>query len=86
MKLATFLARGHHEPLAGTVLDDTAVAFTDGRQVVDVLAGRGSAAADGEAWPLAEVTLLAPVPEPGTMILTAAGLAAAASHRHTPLS
>jgi acylpyruvate hydrolase len=67
VKLATFLARGHHEPLAGTVLDDTAVAFTDGRQVVDVLAGRGSAAADGEAWPLAEVTLLAPVPEPGTI-------------------
>ena len=67
MKLATFLAPGHDEPLAGQVLDDSVVAFADGRPVVDVLAAGRSTAAGGESWPLSEVTLLAPVPEPGTV-------------------
>ena len=67
MKLATFLAPGHDEPLAGQVLDDSVVAFADGRRVLDVLAAGRSTAADGESWPLAEITLLAPVPEPGTV-------------------
>jgi len=67
VKLATFLAPGHDEPLAGQVLDDSVVAFADGRRVLDVLAAGRSTAADGESWPLAEITLLAPVPEPGTV-------------------
>jgi acylpyruvate hydrolase len=53
--------------LAGEVVDDSMVAFADGRRVVDVLAAGRSPAADGESWPLSEVTLLAPVPEPGTV-------------------
>jgi acylpyruvate hydrolase len=67
VKLATFLAPGHDQPLAGAVVDDSVVAFADGRRVVDVLAAGQSPAADGESWPLSEVTLLAPVPEPGTV-------------------
>jgi acylpyruvate hydrolase len=67
VKLATFLAPGHDQPLAGEVVDDSVVAFADGRRVVDVLAAGHSPAADGESWPLSEVTLLAPVPEPGTV-------------------
>jgi acylpyruvate hydrolase len=67
VKLATFLAPGHPQPLAGEVVDDSMVAFADGRRVVDVLAAGRSPAADGESWPLSEVTLLAPVPEPGTV-------------------
>jgi acylpyruvate hydrolase len=67
VKLATFLAPGHDQPLAGQVLDDSVVTFADGRGVIDVLAAGRSAAADGESWPLSEITLLAPVPEPGTV-------------------
>jgi 2-keto-4-pentenoate hydratase/2-oxohepta-3-ene-1,7-dioic acid hydratase in catechol pathway len=66
MKLATFRAPGRSQPLAGEVLDDRVVAFDGGVGVVDVLAGatpsRGS-----ESWGLSEVTLLAPVPRPGTI-------------------
>jgi acylpyruvate hydrolase len=67
VKLATFLAPGHDQPLAGEVVDDSVVAFADGRRVVDVLAAGRSSAADGETWPLSEISLLAPVPEPGTI-------------------
>jgi acylpyruvate hydrolase len=67
VKLATFLAPGHNQPLAGEVVDDSVVAFADGRRVVDILAAGQSTAADGETWPLSEITLLAPVPEPGTV-------------------
>jgi acylpyruvate hydrolase len=66
MKLATFRAPGRTQPLAGEVLDDRVVAFDGGVGVTDVLAGaalsRGS-----ESWGLSEVTLLAPVPRPGTI-------------------
>src|SRR5437764_7430423 len=66
MKLATFRAPGRSQPLAGEVLDDRVVAFEGGLGVTDVLAGaapsRGS-----ESWGLSEVTLLAPVPRPGTI-------------------
>ena len=48
------------------MLDDRVVAFEGGLGVADVLAGatpsRGS-----ESWGLSEVTLLAPVPRPGTI-------------------
>ncbi len=67
MRLATFQAPGREEPLAGTVEGERVVAFADGRSVIDVLRGRSTSAADGDAWPLSEVTLLAPIRAPGTI-------------------
>ena len=70
MKLATFLAPGREGPLAGSVVGDQVVAFGDGVRVVDVLAGGaevGEAAVTSDTWARSEVTLLAPVPEPGTV-------------------
>lgn len=64
MKLATFLPPGSTTPTAGEVRGDQAVAFTDGSQVLDRLASGDRTPADGPAHPLAEVTLLAPVPAP----------------------
>src|SRR5689334_4194252 len=64
MKLATFRAPGRGQPLAGEILgDDRVVAFCDGTTVVDVLSGRSPERSD-DSWPLSEVELLAPVPEP----------------------
>jgi acylpyruvate hydrolase len=67
MKLATFRAPGRSQPLAGEVLDDRVVAFDDGAAVVDVLAREGSVSRGAESWLLSEITLLAPVPRPGTI-------------------
>ncbi|MBV9336628.1 MAG: fumarylacetoacetate hydrolase family protein [Solirubrobacterales bacterium] len=70
MKLATFLAPGRAEPLAGSVLGDRIGAFADGLRVLDALAGGADVAASAvapESWALSEVNLLAPVPEPGTV-------------------
>jgi acylpyruvate hydrolase len=67
MKLASWKVAGSEEPVAGQVLDDRVVAFADGSRVVDVLAATGSAQTGSQSWPLAEVTLLAPVPAPGTV-------------------
>jgi acylpyruvate hydrolase len=66
MKLATFRAPGRAQSLAGEVRDESVVAFDDGVGVVDVLAGV-QASPGPESWALAEVTLLAPVPRPGTI-------------------
>jgi acylpyruvate hydrolase len=63
MRLATFLPPGASEPLAGEVRGAEIVAFTTGT-VLDRLASGDRTAADGGAWPLAGVTLLAPVPRP----------------------
>ena len=66
MKLATFRVPGRDEPLAGEVIDGRVIAFEGGVGVVDVLAGaQPSRAVD--SWSLDEVTLLAPVPRPGTV-------------------
>ena len=65
MKLATFLTPGGDgEPLAGEVRGDQVIAFDDGSTVVDRLASGNRTPAAGAAHPLAEVTLLAPVPKP----------------------
>jgi acylpyruvate hydrolase len=64
MRLATFLAPGATEPLAGEVRDDRVVAFASGATVLERLASGDRTPADGEAFPLADVTLLAPVPRP----------------------
>jgi 2-keto-4-pentenoate hydratase/2-oxohepta-3-ene-1,7-dioic acid hydratase in catechol pathway len=63
MKLATYLPPGGLEPIAGEVRGDQVVAFTRGT-VLDRLASGDRTPADGEAHPLSEVTLLAPVPQP----------------------
>ena len=65
MKLATFRAPGAEQPLAGEVRDGRVVAL-DGGAVVDVLAG-APARPGQRSWALAEVELLAPVPDPGTV-------------------
>ncbi|MGH2968716.1 MAG: fumarylacetoacetate hydrolase family protein, partial [Solirubrobacteraceae bacterium] len=63
MKLATFLAPGGSDPVAGEVRGDHVVAFASGT-VLDRLASSDRTPAGGEAFPLAGVTLLAPVPRP----------------------
>ena len=63
MKLATYLSPGASEPVAGEVRGDRVVAFASGT-VLDRLASGDREPADGAAHPLAEVTLLAPVPQP----------------------
>lgn len=66
MKLATFLPPETAEPLAGEVRDGHAIAFApaDPDGVRARLASGDRTPAGGPAWPLAEVTLLAPVPAP----------------------
>jgi acylpyruvate hydrolase len=63
MKLATYLTPGASEPVAGEVRGDEVVAFASGT-VLDRLASGDREPAGGAAHPLAEVTLLAPVPQP----------------------
>jgi acylpyruvate hydrolase len=62
MKLATFLPPGAAEPVAGEVRGEEVVAL--GESVRDRLASGDLTPASGESWPLADVTLLAPVPKP----------------------
>jgi 2-keto-4-pentenoate hydratase/2-oxohepta-3-ene-1,7-dioic acid hydratase in catechol pathway len=64
MKLATFLPPGGTDPVAGEVRGDEVVAFSGGEGVVERLASGDRTPADGAAYPLADVTLLAPVPRP----------------------
>ena len=64
MRLATFLRPDAEEPLAGEVRGERVVAFADGSSVLDRLASGDRTPADGADWPLAGVTLLAPVPRP----------------------
>jgi acylpyruvate hydrolase len=65
MRLATFLPPGADQPRAGEVRgeEEIVVAFSTGT-VLDRLAGIASGPADGEAFALNDVTLLAPVPRP----------------------
>jgi 2-keto-4-pentenoate hydratase/2-oxohepta-3-ene-1,7-dioic acid hydratase in catechol pathway len=64
MKLATFLVPGAAAPAAGEVRGDRVVAFADGTTVLDRLAAGDRTPAAGDAYALADVTLLAPVPRP----------------------
>lgn len=65
MRLATFLPEGACSPRAGEVRDEQMIAYADERVTVrDLLAADAPAPADGPSFPLAEVKLLAPVPEP----------------------
>jgi 2-keto-4-pentenoate hydratase/2-oxohepta-3-ene-1,7-dioic acid hydratase in catechol pathway len=63
MRLATCLLPGSAAPIAGEVRGEELVAFSSGT-VLDRLASGDRTPADGAAHPLAEVTLLAPVPQP----------------------
>jgi 2-keto-4-pentenoate hydratase/2-oxohepta-3-ene-1,7-dioic acid hydratase in catechol pathway len=66
VKLATFKAPDAAQPIAGQVDGERVIEFADGVGVLDVLAGaeprHGSA-----SWALSDVSLLAPIPEPGTI-------------------
>jgi acylpyruvate hydrolase len=67
VKLATFQAQELGQPRAGEVVDDRVFVFTDERATVqNILAGE-SVERGPDSWPLADVTLLAPVPFPGTI-------------------
>ena len=63
MKLATFLPPGGEQAVAGEVRGDQVVAFSGGT-VLDRLASGDRTPADGAAYDLGAVTLLAPVPKP----------------------
>jgi acylpyruvate hydrolase len=78
MRLATFRAPGRSRPLGGEVLGDRVVALEDGAGVVEVLAGAAPSRAS-ESWELSEVTLLAPVPRPGTIYAVGRNYAAHAA-------
>jgi acylpyruvate hydrolase len=66
VKLATFQAPGRDDVLAGEIIGDTVFALTGARTVRDVLGGEPASRSD-VSWPLSEVELLAPIPEPGTI-------------------
>jgi acylpyruvate hydrolase len=63
VKLVTFIPAGASEPRAGEVRGDEVVAFETGT-VRDRLASGDRTPATGEAFALADVQLLAPVPRP----------------------
>src|SRR3954453_1746062 len=63
MKLATFLAPGSPLPRAGEIRGDDVVAFTSGT-VLDRIATNDRTPATGDVYPLADVTLLEPIPRP----------------------
>jgi 2-keto-4-pentenoate hydratase/2-oxohepta-3-ene-1,7-dioic acid hydratase in catechol pathway len=66
VKLATFTAPGLERPRAGVFRDDVVTALVGDQRVVDVLAGQQPRLGE-ESWALDDLTLLAPVPEPGTI-------------------
>jgi 2-keto-4-pentenoate hydratase/2-oxohepta-3-ene-1,7-dioic acid hydratase in catechol pathway len=67
MKLATWQVAGRREPVAGQVVDERVIAFADGSSVIDVLGGAAPGSIGSDSWALSDVTLLAPVPAPGTI-------------------
>jgi 2-keto-4-pentenoate hydratase/2-oxohepta-3-ene-1,7-dioic acid hydratase in catechol pathway len=62
MRLATFVPPGGGEPRAGEVRGDDVLSFEG--TVLDRLSSGDRTPARGEAFPLGDVTLLAPVPRP----------------------
>jgi 2-keto-4-pentenoate hydratase/2-oxohepta-3-ene-1,7-dioic acid hydratase in catechol pathway len=67
VKLATFTPPGEDAPLSGLVDGDRVRAFGGADGVREVLASGRAPQATGPAWLLDDVTLLAPVPHPGTV-------------------
>ena len=66
MKLATFQVTGETEPRAGLVEGGQVRAFGGPDGVRAALAGTLKPEPTGEHWPLEDVRLLAPIPDPGT--------------------
>jgi 2-keto-4-pentenoate hydratase/2-oxohepta-3-ene-1,7-dioic acid hydratase in catechol pathway len=65
MRLTTFLPPGSGTPRAGQIRDDEVVSFASKREtVLERLRTNDHDPALGDAYPLADVTLLAPVPRP----------------------
>jgi 2-keto-4-pentenoate hydratase/2-oxohepta-3-ene-1,7-dioic acid hydratase in catechol pathway len=81
MRLATFLPPGATESRAGEVRDDQVVAFALGTTVLDLLASGDRTPADGDAFALADVTLLAPVPRPRAIFCIGLNYAAHAAEQ-----
>ena len=67
MKLATFVPPDGQPPITGLIEGERVVELRGAPRVVDVLAGTAEATPGTEAWPLADVHLLAPIPAPGTI-------------------
>src|SRR5947209_16482707 len=67
MKLATFVPPDGRPPTTGLIEAARVVALAGEPRVVDVLAGDAEASPGTESWPLADVHLLAPIPQPGTI-------------------
>jgi len=68
MRLVTFEAPGHTSALSGFLQDDErVVAFGGPDGVKEALATGRVPGPSGGTWPLADVKLLAPIPEPGTI-------------------
>jgi 2-keto-4-pentenoate hydratase/2-oxohepta-3-ene-1,7-dioic acid hydratase in catechol pathway len=84
MRLTTFLVDGEDEPRAGEVRDDEVVAFASG-SVRDHLAAGDLDSATGPAFPLADVTLLAPVPRPRAIFCIGLNYAAHAAESGSAL-
>jgi acylpyruvate hydrolase len=63
VKLASFHVPGRDGPLTGEVVDDQVFALETPATVQQVLAGEPARRSE-DSWPLSEVTLLAPVPDP----------------------
>jgi 2-keto-4-pentenoate hydratase/2-oxohepta-3-ene-1,7-dioic acid hydratase in catechol pathway len=68
MKLATFNAPGAPASVGGEIRDGSAIAFGDGSSVLERLRTGDRDPASGESWPLEQVTLLAPIANPGAII------------------
>jgi acylpyruvate hydrolase len=66
MRLATFVPPGGGEPRAGEIRGDDVLAFEG--TVLERLASGDRSPARGEAFPLGDVTLLAPVPRPRAIL------------------
>ncbi len=67
MKLATFQAPELDYRLAGEVVDEQVFVFADETATVEGILAGAAAERGPDAWPLSDVTLLAPIPRPGTI-------------------
>ncbi len=68
MKLASFRVGGHEGDLAvGEVIGDHVAAFPAGVTVLDALLGDADTETVAHTWPLSNVELLPPIPNPGTI-------------------
>jgi acylpyruvate hydrolase len=67
VKLATWCLPGGDRLLAGEVVDDRVVAFADGSSVRDVIGRPDRASRGQQSWALEEITLMSPIPDPGTI-------------------